>query len=269
MTLRKSLRVYLPFARSEIQREMAYRFRLVLWILSDYVYLVASYFLWRAIFASTDTGMIGTFAFTDMVAYILLIFAVGRITGSPAGWFIGMEVQDGSIAMNLIRPISYSTRIFFCAMGGNLFNTIVMAGPLFIIIGVFFNDAMALHQIGFFLVSMFLSFCVYHFFDMCFGMISFYTTYVWGLQILKYSLLRFLSGALIPFAFLPDGLERFFELLPIAGLAYTPVMIFLGNYQGSEILLFMGLQVFWALFFWGLSVLLWRWAIKRLTILGG
>jgi len=248
---------------------MAYRFRLVLWILSDYVYIVASYFLWRAIFASTETGMMGGFAFQDMVVYILLMAAVGRITWSPAGWIIGMEVRDGSIAMNLIRPISYSTRIFFCAMGDNLFNVFVSAGPLFIIVGAFFNDVTTLAQVGLFAVSVFLSFCIYHFFDMCFSMISFYTTYVWGLQMLKGALLRFLSGAIIPFAFFPEALNRFFELLPFAGLGYTPVMIFLGNYQGTEILLFMGLQVFWALFFWGFSLLLWRWAIKRLTILGG
>jgi ABC-2 type transport system permease protein len=46
-------------------------------------------------------------------------------------------------------------------------------------------------------------------------------------------------------------------------------MIFLGKYEGGDLLLFMGLQVFWVFFFWGLSILLWNWAIKRLTILGG
>ena len=86
---------------------------------------------------------------------------------------------------------------------------------------------------------------------------------------LKYALVRFLAGGLIPFALMPIGAARVFGILPFAGLGYTPVMIFLGKYKGGELLMFLGLQVFWALFFWGLSVLLWRWAIKRLTILGG
>lgn len=267
--IRRALRVYLPFARSEIQRAMAYRFRLVLWVISGYIYLVTSYFLWRAIYNSTETGVLNGFVFSEMIAYVLLIYAVIEITGSLAGWMIGREVSDGSIAMNLIRPINYSARVFSCAFGRNAFTAVVTALPLVLITGIFFHTTTTLPQMILFLISIFLSFCITHFFDMCFSMISFYTTYIWGLQMLKYALLRFLSGGIVPFALLPGGLSRFFELLPFAGLGYTPVMIFLGKYQGRELLFFVGLQVFWLLFFWGLSVLLWRWAVKRLTILGG
>ena len=269
MNIQKTLRIYIPFAKSQIQRIMAYRFRLVLQILSGYITIIASYFLWRAIFNSSGSGLMNGFTFSEMSAYILLIFAVSEMTDSPVCWFIGEEVRDGSIAMNLIKPINYSTRLFFCAMGGNLFNTFAIAGPLFLIVGIFFHGVTSVPQVIFFIISVFLSFCINYFFDMCFSMISFYTTYVWGLQMLKYSLLRFLSGAIIPFAFFPANLSRTFELLPFAGLGYTPVMIYLGKYQGNELALFLGLQMFWVLFFLGISMLLWRWAIKRLTILGG
>ena len=269
MTFQKTLKIYTPFAKSEIQRFMVYRIRFFIWVLTGYLYTLINYFLWRAIFNSTGTGLMSGFSFRDMVVYILMIHAVSRMTNSPAGQYIGREVQDGSIAMSLIRPISYSTRLFFCAIGQNLFSTVVGNGLFFLIVGVFFYDVTSVSYILLFLVSVFLSFAISHFFNICFAMFSFYTTYVWGLQMLKNALLRFLSGMIIPFAFLPGGLGRFFELLPFAGLGYTPVMIFLGKYQGNELLLFMGLQVFWALFFCGLSMLLWRWAIKRLTILGG
>jgi ABC-2 type transport system permease protein len=269
MTPHKKLRIYLPFAKSEIQRAMAYRMRFFVWMLAGYVYIVASYFLWKAIYNSTGGGLISGFTFREMAVYILLVYAVDQMTGSPAGWIIGSGVQNGSIAMMLIKPINYSVSIFFSALGGNLFSAVVAAGPLFLTIGILFHDITGPAQVGLFAASVFLSFCVRHFFDMCFSMISFYTTYVWGLQMLKLSLLRFLSGALIPFALFPEGARRVFELLPFAGLGYTPVMIFLGKYTGRALPLFLGLQLFWALFFWGLSKLLWRWAVRRLTILGG
>ena len=269
VSIKKLIKIYLPFARSEVQRAMAYRFRLVLWILSGFVVLFANYFLWRAIFSSSGTGLMSGFTFTDMLVYILLMYAVLEMTGSPAGWIIGREVQDGSIAMNLIRPINYSARLFSCAVGGNMFTTVVIGGPLFLIVGFIFHGTTALPQVALFALSVFLSFCICHFFDMCFSMISFYTTYIWGLQMLKFALIRFLAGGLIPFVLMPESMARVFGLLPFAGLGYTPVMIFLGKYSGGDILVYIGLQIFWALFFWWLSVILWRWAIKRLTILGG
>jgi ABC-2 type transport system permease protein len=269
MTLRKKLRIYLPFAKSTVQRELAYRLRVFLFILAGYVYIVANFFLWRAIYNSTGTGMISGFSFREMVAYILLIYAVTEMTASPAGWIVGSGVQNGSIAMMLIKPINYSASIFFSALGSSLFSLVAEAGPLLLIVGVFFRDTTGVLPVVLFFVSAFLSLCICHFFDMCFSMISFYTHYVWGLQMLKNALLRFLSGSIIPFALFPEGFRQVFELLPFAGLGYTPVMIFLGKYTGTALLLHLGLQLFWTLFFWGLSKLLWRWATRRLTILGG
>ena len=60
-----------------------------------------------------------------------------------------------------------------------------------------------------------------------------------------------------------------FLLLPFASLNYTPVMIYMGKYTGAELLYFLGLQAFWALFFFALSKLLWRASVKRLSSQGG
>jgi len=238
-------------------------------MIGSYLFVAANFYLWQAVFNSSETGVLSGFDFRQMVVYILLAYAVSDITRSSSGWIVGSEVKDGSIAMNLIRPISYSTRIFFTDLGANAISVVTSAALPFLVVGIFFHDMVSLRLLPVFILSIFLSFCIRHFFGMCFSMISFYTTYVWGLQLFLNAFVRFLSGVLVPFAFFPDAARQVFELLPFAGMVYTPIMIFLGQYSGETLLFFLGLQVFWLLVFSGLSVVLWRWAIKRLTILGG
>jgi ABC-2 type transport system permease protein len=86
---------------------------------------------------------------------------------------------------------------------------------------------------------------------------------------MKNCIVGFLSGSIIPFSFLPDVVEKVFLFLPFASLNYTPVMIYMGKYTGTTLLFYLGLQLFWCLFFWGLSKLLWKVSTKHLCVQGG
>ena len=114
-----------------------------------------------------------------------------------------------------------------------------------------------------------LAYLINFFFNICFGFLAFVIKYLWGANMMKNCIVGFLSGAIIPLSFLPETLGRIFMLLPFASLNYTPVMIYMGVYQGTELLYYIGLQVFWALFFFGLSKLLWVVSVRRLSVQGG
>ena len=114
-----------------------------------------------------------------------------------------------------------------------------------------------------------LAYLINFFFNICFGFLAFVIKYLWGANMMKNCIVGFLSGAIIPLSFLPETLGRIFMILPFASLNYTPVMIYMGVYQGTELLYYLGLQVFWALFFFGLSKLLWVVSVRRLSVQGG
>ena len=82
-------------------------------------------------------------------------------------------------------------------------------------------------------------------------------------------MIGFLSGSLIPLAFMPDGLRICLEYMPFASMGYTPVMLYMGKYGVYEILFRIGLQIIWAVLLYGLSKLIWFGAIKKLCIQGG
>ena len=93
--------------------------------------------------------------------------------------------------------------------------------------------------------------------------------YVFGFIFAKEAILRLLSGQLIPLSFFPAGILAVFKFLPFAGLVYTPTMVYLGKYTGVAILFNLGVQAVWVILLFIMTQIIWKRAIKRLTIMGG
>jgi ABC-type uncharacterized transport system permease subunit len=75
-----------------------------------------------------------------------------------------------------------------------------------------------------------------------------------------------LSGAVIPLALLPWGLDKVFNWLPFAAMASAPLRIYTGSGDPLPLLLS---QAAWALLLWPLANWLWRANREQLTGYGG
>ena len=120
-----------------------------------------------------------------------------------------------------------------------------------------------------FVVSVILSYLLSFYLNLIFGYLAFYLLNIWGFSILKGSIIKFFSGALIPLAFFPGIVRTIFEQLPFASMIYVPTMIYMGKYNVSELLFVLGKQVFWLIVFVYISKAMWGWAQKRLAVQGG
>ena len=114
-----------------------------------------------------------------------------------------------------------------------------------------------------------MSFLIFVLFDFCVGMVAFFTSYVFGLYMVKEALMSFLTGQLIPLSFFPEAVQRVFDFLPFSSMIHAPVMIYLGKYQGTELLWILLRQLIWVLLLYGLGTLIWNRVTKRLVVLGG
>ena len=83
------------------------------------------------------------------------------------------------------------------------------------------------------------------------------------------AVVNLLSGMLIPIAFFPEWAQLIINLLPFSSSIYTPTMIYLGKISGTDILIALGLQIFWVIVLKVISKKMWQSLIKNLTILGG
>ena len=272
--MRKLIKMYTPFINAGIQETIAYRVDVFFYLLGEVFTALVSYFIWKAVFMSSGEQSLNGFTMPQMIVYIFLMFFTTLLISSDGTTNIGEEIRDGSIAMRLIKPISYNATFLFQEIGNKLITITILIVPL--LVGI---EALRTHLTGelqfdivrflLYLFSCALGYLINFYFNICFGFIAFAVKYLWGANMMKDCIVGFLSGAIIPLSFLPDTIEKVFLLFPFASLNYTPVMIYLGKYDAFQTVSYIGLQMFWVLLFAGLSKLLWGCASKRLTIQGG
>lgn len=272
--MKKNLRIYWPFALNQIKSNFAYKGRFYLGMLRKFLGMFIYYYLWMAIYASTTSGELGGFTRSEMILYVFMSYTISDIIMVGISSEIGRDVIDGNVAMNLIKPINYRMSLVFKAFGIMVYRLVVPS--LFIWIGL---EVFKVTKLGMdisspvrilgFLVSIFLSFLVYVFFDYCFGLLAFITTYIFGMTIIKNAVLNFLTGKLIPISFFPAMFQKVFSFLPFTAMTYVPVMIYLGKYSGAEMLFELIKQLVWVVLLYALGSFLWKKVEKRMVILGG
>lgn len=272
--MKRKLRIYKPFLNAGMQETTTYRANWIFYMLGNALGCFVAYFIWNAVFTSSGESTLNGFTMPQMIVYIFLMFLTSALTASDGTYVIGEEIRDGSIAMRLIKPVSYNATFLFQELGNKVMTICLLLVPL--VLGVeitrtVFTGSVQFNVFGFLLyaVSCVFAYLINFFFNICFGFIAFAIKYLWGANMMKNCIVGFLSGTTIPLAFLPDVIEQVFLFLPFASLNYTPVMIYMGMYSGLELLYYLGLQLFWVAFFWALSKLLWKAATKRLCIQGG
>ncbi|MBD5135976.1 MAG: antibiotic ABC transporter permease [Lachnospiraceae bacterium] len=273
-SIKKVKRMYGAFTNAGIQDFIAYRASFVGFFLGEILICFVMYFIWKAVYASAGNSTFMGFSMVDMMVYIFLTNIAGFLTGTDSTYSIAEEIKDGSIIMRLIKPVKVDLSFLFFELG----NKVMIISCVFIpvILGLEIYRYVMLGYVAFnpirlilFMFSISISYLLAFYLNLIFGYLAFFLLNLWGFNILKESIIKFFSGAIIPLAFFPEVVRNIFEYLPFASLTYTPVMIYMEKYNGSTLLLNLGLQLLWLSFFIWLSKLIWKWAERRLAVQGG
>ncbi|KST91462.1 Daunorubicin resistance transmembrane protein [Lactococcus lactis subsp. lactis] len=269
-----SLKKYHPFIEAGIKKSVAYRINFLLFRLGDIMGAVVTYFLWSAIFASSSNNSIGGFTVQEMSIYVFLSFFSGIVTNTGSSVNIGQEVKDGSISMRLLKPVSFIATYLFEEIGSKMIQIGMLSIPILgglILFQLFHPMIVPLNGLNFlfFLISIFLAYLINFYFNVCFGFAAFVLQNLWGANVMKTSIVAFMSGTLIPLAFFPASIGNILQFFPFASFIYTPVMIYLGKYSGDKLIQVLLLQIFWWIVFYIFSKIIWSIVINKLNIQGG
>lgn len=268
----KNLKTYLPFATNTFQRLISYKANVLIFIFGESLMLAVTYYLWKAIYGSSTGASIHGFSFNEMIIYLFISFLTNLIISVDIGSDISREVKDGSIAINLIRPISYEKRMFFQSLGTIFYNFIfIFIGTFLITTTMFYRffGYISIVNILFYFISMILGILLNFYFSYIFGLLSFKITNMWGLSQITQAIVQLLSGIMIPIVFFPVWAQPLFKFLPFSSMVYTPTMIYLGKLNDFEILKALTVQGIWIIILMLIAKIMWKKLIKTLTILGG
>lgn len=265
---------YVPFMKAGIQGLIVYRMNFLGFVIGGLIYCFVMFYLWKAVFDANGGGAFLGFSMTDMVIYLFMANTTSQLVYSSVSSDVAEEIKDGSISMRLLKPVNTDLSYLFTELGTILMKFVVLLLPMILGLEIYrtcIAGELLFNGLNFllYLVSAVLAYLISFRVNLCFGFIAFYVKNLWGFNILKKSIIGFLSGSLIPLAFLPEPLRICLEYMPFASMNYTPVMIYMGKYSPVEMFLRLGIQAVWAVLVYGISRLIWLGAIKKLCVQGG
>ena len=266
----RHLRKYLSLARTSLEIIFVYRAGFVINQIGSVFYVVAMFYLWQVIFLGKE-GNLGGFTWPQMKAYLLVAFLLNSTMTWFDEWSMGQDIREGRVATDLARPVDFQAKRFAEAIGPVPFEitSALCIGAIvaFVFGGIAFPSD-PLHLALFILsaaLATLLKFAIIY----CVSMIAFWTTGMNGVQNARFAIQNIFSGALIPLVFFPEWLRAIASVLPFQSMISTPALIYLGTMDGPTTALMIGIQASWAVALLLFGRLLWRSAVKAVTINGG
>jgi ABC-2 type transport system permease protein len=196
----------------------------------------------------------------------LLMSLVLEIDGTRA---IREKIREGTIATDLMKPISLPLYFFSDGVGMTLLHAILIVPALVLSLVIVRIDVPAPHVLAAFALSFLLGYLVNFLLNFLMNCVAFWTLETFAIQLMVRWVSDLLSGQIVPLIFFPGVLQKIVLALPFAAIYSTPLLIYLGTIPPSGYLAAMAAQVGWCIGFAALSWVVWRAAQSRVVVQGG
>lgn len=231
--------------------------------------------IWMAIYM----GRTNNVELENTIKYIVFVNIINMVMSNNLEMDIGKRVMDGTIAIDLLKPLNYIQYIFFQKFGLFIFKVLFFTIP----IGILFYVSQVSFEINFaIIISLLLTYIMTFTLEILVGLGSFLTTQVFGLSLVKSSIINIAAGLTIPLYRYPDTLQTVFNNLPFQSIYCSALNISNGTSSNNviqSVLRMLGIysvkqsviieQIFWLSFLVILGSIAWRICKRRLTIQGG
>src|SRR5580692_2821307 len=233
-----------------IQNNLTYRVNFLFRILFSFIPLLATIYLWRAVYQSNGAGKnIGDYTLVQMTSYYLIVTLVDVLTAvSEDDWQIAADIKDGNISQFLVKPINYLGYRLFLFFSGRTIYLLVSAVPLGIFIFClrkYFILPHGLAETAGFMVSVFLTALLQFFTSYAMAMLAFWVLEVSTFIFILYAFEYIASGHLFPLDILPPTFEKLLYFTPFPYQMYLPVSIYMGRTTGNVMVQQLIIQALW------------------------
>jgi len=270
-----TLGLYGHFIRLAFLKFLAYRLRYYTGVVSYTIFVAGFYYLYSALFASkaTDGGgqLIGGFTLPEMITYVAISWIGRSFYFNNIARELMRMVQEGEIAVQLIKPFHLQWVMMFEAVGEAGFRLLMFSLPIMVVVvpvfGISGPPEPSLYLWT--LLSFTLALVIYSQFNFLLGCLAFYMKNIQGVLRAKMVSMDFLTGVIVPFSFFPEWFQTVSHWLPFQSISYVPVTIYLGKRTGADLTNALLIQVAWAVGLFLLARLAWNFSVRRVTVQGG
>lgn len=252
-------------------------------ILQQWQYPVANYFymigmvaepviymvVWSAV-ANQQGGMVGGYTPASFAAYYIVWTLVRQmnIAFTPYGW--EWRIRNGRLAMNLLRPLHPLHQDIAFFAGWKVVNIILWL-PLAFVLSLIFKPELnptVLEGVIFFF-AIWMAYLIRTLTLSLLGMVTFWTTRVSALFELYFAFELILSGRLVPLSLMPVWAQELAWFFPFRWTFGFPIEVLVGQMTTYEMLSGLGMQLAWIVAGTLVVNIVWKFAIKRFSAVGG
>lgn len=268
-------RLYGSFMRLAFLKFLAYRLRYYTGVVSYTIFVAGNFYLYRALYASRaaagEEPVIGGLTLGATITYVIMSWVGRSFTFNNIDRELASSIQQGNIAMQLVKPFHVQSVMMAEAVGEAAFRLMMFTLPILaVVIPVFgLQTPHDPARYGWTLLSFTLGLAINSQVNFLLGCLAFELKSIWGVLRAKGICIDFLSGVLIPFTFFPVWVQSATQFLPFQGISYVPVMIFLEREPGGGLVHALLLQAGWAVGLFVAGRVVWTRAVRRVTLQGG
>ncbi|GBF77627.1 hypothetical protein PA598K_06184 [Paenibacillus sp. 598K] len=259
---------YAKFGMKAFTNQLSYRAEVWLRLLGNLIAILIQTEIWRAVLGS---GRMDGISLEQMITYsilntLLLTLLLHHISGQ-----VDASLKSGSIAGELIRPLSYPLYLLSNGLGQAAYQLVFTVVPSLLIAVLWFGflpPASGLHMLMFIiclLLAVLLSFLLGY----LVSLLAFWLMNHFSLSWILSGLRLVFAGSFIPLWFFPDGWRTLAEWLPFQYLGFIPAAIYLGEVTPAQMRGVLGIGLGWVAALIALTSWLWHRAIRRLVVQGG
>lgn len=229
------------------------------------VYILRS--LWTALYAQNAAP--SNLPLHSMITYATVAMLMSLVLEVDGTRLIREKIREGSIATDLMKPISLPLYYFSDGVGQTVLHALLVVPSLLCALLLVHIDVPGPATFAAFLLAFAIGYCVNFFVNFLMNSIAFWTLETFAAQLIVRWASDLLSGQIIPLTFFPGLLGRIVFALPFAAIYSTPLLIYVGLVPPDRWAVSIEIQLVWLLLFAALSTVVWRAASRKVVIQGG
>jgi ABC-2 type transport system permease protein len=265
---------YLHVINVGIQNTLVYRVNFLLRASFALIPLMATIYLWRAIYSSKEGGSeVSGYTLAGMISYYLLVTIVDALTAvTEDDWQIAGDIREGNINQFLLKPIDYLWYRLCLFFANRMIYVVVAVFPVTLFIlyqREYFVAPAHWALLPVFLLTLLLTALLQFFMSYTMALLAFWVLEVSTFIFILFAFEYIAGGHMFPIDILPPWAAAALKFTPFPYQMFFPVSVYLGRVTGSEMWLGIVIQVFWVIFFYCLARIVWGRGIRKYTAVGG
>ena len=261
------LGAYWSIFKVNFKDSTAYRTDLALTLVFSIIMAGVLIFAWTAVYGSSGQTTIVGISLATLYAYFILGSGIRQLFTSNISDIIQNDITNGTIAVNLTRPVRYVYLVVAASFGGVSPTILVVAMPILIGTLLFVHIGITYYVLGVFLLEIAMGFVILCSIDFIIGCLAVYITQIWTLVIIMWTLEYAVGGGIVPLNFLTGWVGTIVNLLPFKYLIYVPTATLLGVGMDVTGTLLEGAA--WCVVLLCCAALMWRSVKKDISAVGG